>query len=86
MSAINEIRELPEAAGRLGYEISEVGYLDGPFCDSYDTIGNSIFTLIDQNPEQVDIIEKTIIAVCGYGFDSLKDRMEKHKENWDSIK
>lgn len=80
--AFEKITKLDDAAGRLGYEIKEVDYFDGAFCDSYEEVGKYLIYLVKQNPEHFKIIEDTVIAICGYGFESLLNRIEEHEDDW----
>ena len=83
--SFKKIENLTDAAGRLGYEIKEVDYFEEDGADSYETVGESLIQLINNNPEDFEIIEKTVIAITGYGFDSLHARMIDHKGFYDAL-
>lgn len=83
--SFKKIENLTDAAGRLGYEIKEVDFFDEGCADSYETVGSSLIQLINDHPEEFEIIEKTIIAITGYGFDSLHARMIDHKKFYNAL-
>ena len=76
--AFKRIEQMDDAAGRLGFEIAES-------IDSYDDIGSDIFYLVNKHPEHFELIEKVIIAVCGYGFDSLERKIKEDATYYDSL-
>ena len=41
--------------------------------------------LVDKYPEHFDIIKKVVIAICGYGFDSLEQKIEEDRDYFDSL-
>lgn len=81
--AINAINRMKDAEDRLGYEIMEVGFFDWDY--NYHDTGRYLLSLCRDYPDQIDIIEKTVIAICGYGFESLKERMKEHKNEWEAL-
>ena len=84
-AAVEEIRKLEDAAGRLGYEIKEVDFFEGSMADSYDTVGRDLLNVIARNEDNIELIEEVVIAITGYGFESLLGRMKEHKDYWDAL-
>lgn len=83
---VRAIARMKDAAGRLGYEIAEVDFFDEGFGgDSYDTIGSDLLSLIERNHDQAALVEEVVIAICGYGFESLRNRMKEHLEYWQAL-
>ena len=66
--------------GLLGFVISEsVNEMD----NSYEDMGRNLINLIERNPDQIDLIERVVIALTGYSFETIKDRMEYNKEYYE---
>ena len=84
VAAVRQIERMKESCGRLGYEIGADFYDDDPGV-SYGDIGGDIIDLVHRYPEHADLIEDVVIAVCGYGFETLKERMKEHKSYWDAL-
>lgn len=76
--AFKKIEKMDDAAGRLGFEIAES-------IDSYDDTGSYIIYLVNKYPEHFDLIEEVVIAICGYGFDSLERKMKEDTTYYDSL-
>lgn len=76
--AFKRIEQMNDADGRLGFEIIESA-------DSYKDIGSDIIYLVNKHPEHFDLIEKVVIAVCGYGFDSLERKIKEDATYYDSL-
>jgi len=77
--AYNKILRLKDGCGRLGFEISN----HSSFLDcwrSYDDIGYDLSRVIEKHPDDFDVIEETIIAICGYGFESLLEFAKEDKD------
>ena len=77
---IDAIDKMVDSRDRLGFAISEA-----VSTDYYWEIGKSMLRLARQYPDQLDVIEATTIAICGYGFDSLRKQMKEQKEEFDSL-
>ena len=77
---IDAINKMVDSRDRLGFAISEA-----VSTDYYREIGKSMLSLARQYPDQLDMIEATTIAICGYGFNSLRERMKEQKEEFDSL-
>lgn len=80
MDAVKEIEEsgYSEPGGLLGFCIeSEI--------DSYDKVGNGIISVFNRHPEQADILEEMLIAICGWGVEGLKERMEENAEYYSGL-
>lgn len=86
--AIGCIKRMKDGAGRLGYDVKEVDYFEteeGRFCDSYGTVGGQLLEVVNKYPESLRVIEETLIAITGYSFSSMLDRMKRHKRYWDNL-
>ncbi len=71
-----------EDHGLLGFVISEsVNEMD----NSYEEIGRRLDEVISNNPDQIDLIEKIVIALTGYCFETIKDKMEDNREYYNSL-
>lgn len=81
----DKICSMENASGRLGFEIVEAQ--SGQFweSDSYETVGESVISLVRNNPEQIELIEKVLIAITGYGFESTKIHMDEHEDYYNSL-
>ena len=80
MDAVKGIEEsdYPEPVGLLGFCIeSEI--------DSYDKAGNGIISVFNRHPDQADILEEMLIAICGWGIEGLKERMEENAEHYSEL-
>ena len=84
MNIIKEIESMDNAELRLGFELIEADYSDEGSI-SYEESGRALLNLIEDNPDKLDIIERTIIAVIGVGFESIKERMEENKDYVESL-
>lgn len=68
--------------GLLGFTISEsVNEMD----NSYEDIGYSLDNVIYDNPGQIDLIEKVVIALSGYTFETIIDKMKDNEEYYNSL-
>ena len=82
--AYNAIMRMKDCYGRLGFEISNAtSFFD--YNTSYDDIGSAIADVVERNPDKFDVIEDTVVAICGHGFESLRERMKKNKDYWDGL-
>ena len=67
-----------EDEGLFGFVINETD-------DSYDDVGNSVVSLFKSNQEQAVLLERMLIAITGYGVDSLMQKMEENRDYYDSL-
>ena len=77
---ISAISKMSDSRGRLGFAISEAAN-----SDRYDYIGKDVLSVVKKYPNNLDIIESTVIAVCGYGFDSLREKMKEQREHYETL-
>ena len=84
MNIIKEIESMDNAELRLGFELIKADYSDEGSI-SYEESGRALLNLIEDNPDKLDIIEATIIAVIGVGFESIKERMEENRDYVESL-
>ena len=77
---IDAIAKMVDSRDRLGFAISEA-----VSTDYYREIVKSVLSLARQYPDQLDMIEATTIAICGYGFNSLREQIKEQKEEFDSL-
>lgn len=77
---INAIKRMTNARGRLGFAISEATSTE---CCDY--IGKDLLNLAIVYPDNLDIIESAVIAICGYGFNSLREQMKEQKDEYESL-
>lgn len=80
MDAIKRIEEseYQEPGGLLGFCIENE-------IDSYDKAGNGIISVFNRHPEQADILEEMLIAICRWGVEGLKERMEENAEYYSGL-
>ena len=79
---LDAIKEMTGSDGRLGYAISNaINESD----NSYDDMGRYLMYVVDAHPEHLNAIEETVIAICGYGFRTLKEHMKAEKSSYDAI-
>lgn len=83
-NAYSEIKKLDNFAELLGFEIRESDNLDC-YSGSYEDTGNYLDYVINKYPDSFDVIEQTVIAICGKGFESLLDGIKEHKEYCESL-
>lgn len=80
-TAYSQISKM-EDYGLLGFTISEsVNEMD----NSYEDMGYHLDQVISENPDQIDLIEKVIIALSGYCFETLKEKMENNRDYYGSL-
>lgn len=73
-----EASNYPEPGGLLGFCIeSEI--------DSYQEAGNGVIDTFKRHPEQADVLEEMLIAICGWGIESLKEKMEENAEYYSRL-
>lgn len=77
---VQEIKGMEAAADRLGLAIdnamNESDY-------TYYDCGKYLMSLVEENkdnPEAQELIEKTLIAICGCSFETLKETLKKYME------
>ena len=82
---IDAIDEMEESRDRLGFEIIESQ--SGTFepSEGYYTVGKDVLRVAKSHPDQLDLIEEVIIAITGWGFGTLRERMKEHKDYFDSL-
>ena len=79
---INAIERMTDCEGRLGYAISNaINEID----NSFDDMGSYLLGVIRSNPEQLDVIEEAVIAICGYSFETLREHMKAEKPDFDCL-
>lgn len=68
--------------GLLGFTIAEsVNEMD----NSYEDIGYGLVSVIEDHPEQIDLIEKVVIALSGYSFETIIEKMEDNSDYYNSL-
>lgn len=81
-NTIKNIREMDDYCGLLGFTIAEsVGEYD----NGYEDIGYGIDSLIDKYPDKVELIEEVVIALSGYGFETLRQKMIENKDYYNTL-
>lgn len=80
MKAVDEITssDYPEPGGLLGFCIENQ-------IDNYAKAGESIIATFKRHPQQADVLEEMLIAICGWGMESLKERMEENADYYSSL-
>lgn len=81
--AVKEIMEMEDGTERLGFEILEQDYFDSSV--SYHDIGRDVLATIRDYPDSFDAIQEVIIAITGYGFGKLREKIEEHRDYYDSL-
>ena len=82
--AYNKIKRFNDFAGLLGFVIRETDYIES-CCDTYEDTGNYLDYVINKYPESFDVIEQTVIAICGHGFESLLNLVRENREYYESL-
>lgn len=77
------IIRLKDGIERLGFEVANRTNDDD---NSYNAIGKSLLSVVNKHTGSFDVIEDTVIAICGYGFDSLRNKVRQHKAEYEAIK
>lgn len=72
MDAVKCIEE-KEEEGLLGFVISEN-------IDSYENTGESVLALFKSHPEQASLLSDMLVAICGWGLESLLTEMDEKRE------
>ena len=85
--ALSSIKKMDDSCERLGYEISETisGTFPGEIAEDYRTIGKDLLNLMFMHPNELEIINDTLIAITGWSIPTIKDRMKKHKSLYDNL-
>ena len=79
---INSIAGMQDSEKRLGYAIfNELNDLTNLF----DDIGGGLLRLCDREPENIEVIERVLIALTGFGFAGLKKCMIEQKDFVNSL-
>ena len=81
MNAINNIYN-KEDEGLLGFCVREEVENDQ---ENYERVGNYIVYLFKKYPEQAEILEEMLIAICGWGIESLRKIMEEQRNYYKSL-
>ena len=72
--SIEKIKAMEDYEERLGRAVYNAVMTDE---ETLTHIGRAILFTASQNPEQLQAIEDTLIAICGWSFDSLIHKMEE---------
>ena len=75
------IKKFNDYEGRLGFAISESV---GDYGNSYEDMGESLDILINKYPDKIELIEEVVIALSGYGFETLEKKMREQKDYHDA--
>lgn len=80
--SIAELSKLKDYESRLGYAVYNAVVTDEETCFH---IGRAILHVVEQHKDQLKVIDDTLIAVTGWGFESLKREMEDKKDAYYSL-
>ena len=81
-TAYSHIKRMKNYYGLLGFTIAEsVNEMD----NSYEDMGYHLDDVISENPNQIDLIEKVVIALSGYCFETIKDKMKENRDYYNSL-
>lgn len=83
LEAIKKIENFPDndADGLFGFCI--MGGQDEAY--SYRDVGCSTLEMFKEYPEQAELLEKMLIAISGYGLESLLKKMKVEQDYYDSL-
>ncbi len=79
---VDSISEMENSDGRLGYAIALAMDEDDNY---YKDIGRNVIRMCYKYPEQVNIVEETLIAITGWGLETLKAHMEEQIDDYNSL-
>ncbi len=69
-------------SGLFGFVVVEA--IDDGY-NSYEDIGNYLKRVVDENPEQFELIEKVVTAISGIDFKEIEKQMEEKADYYDSL-
>ncbi len=69
-------------SGLFGFVVVEA--IDDGY-NSYEDIGKYLKRVVDENPDQFELIEKVIIAISGIDFKEIEKQMEERADYYDSL-
>ena len=75
---INYICRNDECSERLGYAIKK-----SMEEENIGRIGGDLINLTLTHPDELELIENVVIAICGYGFDSLREKIKSEKKEYE---
>ena len=81
--AYEELVSADDGYELLGFEISNHCSFDSS--SSYEDIGYDLSRIIEKHPDDFDVIEEVVVAICGYGFESLLRLAKEDKDYYDSL-
>lgn len=81
MNSVNDIYN-KEDEGLLGFCVREEVEND---TENHGKVGSYIVYLFKKYPEQAELLEEMLIAICGWGIESLRKIMEEQREYYESL-
>ena len=77
MEAVDRIRNFDDE-DLLGFVISES-------IDNYTETGQDVLRLFETYPEHAELLDKMLIAICGWSIESLEDEMEEKRNYFECL-
>ena len=81
MNIVNNIYSAKDE-GLLGFCVREEVEND---TENHMKVGDYIVYLFKKYPEQAELLEEMLIAICGWGIESLRKIMEEQREYYESL-
>lgn len=53
--------------------------------DTYEDTGNGVIQMFKEYPEHAELLDKMLIAICGWGIESLEDEMEEKRDYFECL-
>ena len=83
----NKSERIMEAVDRSRNTDDEelLGFVISESIDNYTETGQDVLRLFETYPEQAERFDNMLVAVCGWGIESLLDRMEEQRDYFESL-
>lgn len=84
MEAVKKIQnyDMEDAFGCFGFVISDAS-MNPDNC--YEDIGRYVIRCFNQYPEQADILDEMLTAICGWSISSLIEDMERKRSYYEAL-
>ena len=77
MNVVKDIRNNNDG-GLLGFSVREID-------ECYEDTGNGILYMFEKYPEQAELLEEMLGAICCMNFDDIINKMEEDRDYYDSL-
>lgn len=66
-------------------DIGLLGFTIADEIDCYEDTGDSVISIFKKNPDQAELLNKMLIAICGYDIEMITAKMEKKRNCYELI-